>query len=218
MWAPMTFSMGDIGKEKQDCDLNDLKEENAELRRQMVELYQHLAKSPVATVKISPSSDAFKKKKSSKDHLFQENSLLYSSECGSIQSMEAADKMVAALENEITIQQVHIKEQAKTIKDIEKKLQSKEDELLKLSLEIVQNIPLKAQLKQMKKKIEELESQNYSSKVESSTWHEKVNRLHHLNQELQQRIVQYEEEISSLSERSVMLEGERVHSNLSFPW
>ena len=122
--------------------------------------------------------------------------------------MSVAEETISALERELETHKAYIKEQANVAKELERKFQQKDEELLKLSLEVVQGIPLKTRIKELKKTVDVQDQTISQLRTECSTLQVQIQELQE-DRDKQNSIIQEQEvQITSLKEKCSIAESE----------
>lgn len=194
MWGNV-FITNRFNKEElsEDFQLTDLKEENSELRRQIADLYSKLLNGDKLPMSISAKCS----RNASKDLGNYYAKLIISEEC---KNPTNSDEIISMLETELTNNKIFIKEQANALKDLERKCQQKEEELLNLSLEVIQSIPLKSQIRDLKKTSDEQCRLISQLKAESASLTLQIQTLQEENNSKITTIKGHEDEITKLSD------------------
>lgn len=188
MWRPLLFDTNNCSKD--EFQVTDLREENAELRNQIAHLYQQiLTQGNSPTVKMND--------------IMSQN---YSDCLSAKEDDETSFDRIDGLERELAGHKAHIKELAKVAKDLEKDLQIKEEKLLKLNLETVQNIPLKMRINELKKLLDEQSQTIQNLRANELNFNEQIEQLQSTIDKQKDRIQVYEEDLAKLTLKCGTLE------------
>jgi chromosome segregation ATPase len=186
-----------------DFHVTDLREENSELRRQIATLYSQLllSDSDPNTANMSAATSTKSSRHASREFNNSYSKIAISEEYKN--PVAIAEETISTLERELESHKAYIKEQANVAKELEQKCQQKDEELLKLSLEVVQGIPLKARIKELKKTLEDQNQTFCQLRSECATLHTQLQELQDEVHKKDSFILQQENVVASLTEKLV---------------
>ena len=186
-----------------DFHVTDLQEENSELRRQIATLYSQLLSgdSDPNTANMSAATSTKSSRHASREFNNSYSKIAISEEYKN--PVAIAEETISTLERELESHKAYIKEQANVAKELEQKCQQKDEELLKLSLEVVQGIPLKTRIKELKKTLEDQNQTFCQLRSECATLHTQLQELQDEVHKKDSIILQQENVVASLTEKVV---------------
>lgn len=186
-----------------DFHVTDLREENSELRRQIATLYSQLllSDSDPNTANMSAATSTKSSRHASREFNNSYSKIAISEEYKN--PVAIAEETISTLERELESHKAYIKEQANVAKELEQKCQQKDEELLKLSLEVVQGIPLKTRIKELKKTLEDQNQTFCQLRSECATLHTQLQELQDEVHKKDSIIQQQENVVASLTEKLV---------------
>lgn len=186
-----------------DFHVTDLREENSELRRQIATLYSQLllSDSDPNTANMSAATSTKSSRHASREFNNSYSKIAISEEYKN--PVAIAEETISTLERELESHKAYIKEQANVAKELEQKCQQKDEELLKLSLEVVQGIPLKTRIKELKKTLEDQNQTFCQLRSECATLHTQLQELQDEVHKKHSIIQQQENVVASLTEKLV---------------
>ena len=186
-----------------DFHVTDLREENSELRRQIATLYSQLllSDSDPNTANMSAATSTKSSRHASREFNNSYSKIAISEEYKN--PVAIAEETISTLERELGSHKAYIKEQANVAKELEQKCQQKDEELLKLSLEVVQGIPLKTRIKELKKTLEDQNQTFCQLRSECATLHTQLQELQDEVHKKDSFILQQENVVASLTEKLV---------------
>lgn len=192
-----------------DFHVTDLREENSELRRQIATLYSQLLSAGDIvpdTASMSTATSTKSSRHTSREFNNSYSKIAISEEYKS--PVAVAEETISTLQSELQSHKAYIKEQANVAKELELKCQQKDEELLRLSLEVVQGIPLKARIKELKKTLEDQNLTIGQLRSECATLHTQLQEVQDEVHKKDSIIQKHENEVTSLTERCVRTELE----------
>eukprot|EP01036_Dinobryon_divergens_P025619 gene25619-34187_t len=209
MWSNVFNTKNRFDKTSfEQFQVTDLREENSELRRQITSLYSQLLNSDSLrdTTNMSTSTSTKSSRHASREFNNSYSKIAITEEYRN--PMSIAEESILGLERELETHKAYIKEQANVAKELERKCQQKDEELLRLSLEVVQSIPLKTRIKELKKTNDDLNQTIGQLRAECSTLHTQIQELQEDREKQDSIIQQQEKEITCLGEKCSTAESE----------